>query len=290
MKFERCRNCQNEAMRFVLFGNIFLMLFKGILGVLCGSAALVADAFHSAADVLSTYITMLSVKYSKQPADQDHLYGHGKIQFISSSITGIILLIGANFILIDAIKTIYNGHYEPPNPMAMLGALVSVLMNEGMFRYQLCVFEQHRSPAFLANAWDNRSDAIASVGVLVGIGMAVFGLPIADPIAAVGVGLIVMKIGWELNVEAVRGLMDSMDNFDSLKSIYNVARETESVAGVSYLRSRYTGEHVYVEISVQADGNLKVAEGEIIVNNLVQRIKNEIGQDAEVQVFLLPAN
>lgn len=288
MKFEKCRTCQTEAMRFVLTGNTFLTLFKGILGVISGSAALVADAFHSAADVLSTYVTMLSVKYSKKPSDSDHIYGHGKIQFISSAITGLILMIGANFILIDSVKAMIEGHYEPPNAMAMLGALVSILLNEGMFRYQLCVFEQHKSPAFLANAWDNRSDAIASGAVLFGIAMAVLGFPIADPLAATGVGLIVMKIGWELNVDAVRGLMDTMDNFDELKTIYKVSKETQSVLGVSYLRARFTGENLYAEITVQVDGSLKVSEGERIVNDLVDRIKEKTGRGSEVNVYLLP--
>lgn len=289
MKFPHCNQCRNEVVWIAVAVNIFQMIFKGTLGVITGSAALVADAFHSSADVVASSVTLVSLKISNKPADAEHAYGHGKIQFISSAIVGLILMGGALLIMINAIKSIAIGDYDAPSRLALLGALISVSTNELMFHYQGCVAKELNSPAILANAWDNRSDALSSVGVTIGILFATFGYPVADPLAAVAMSLMVMKIGLELVTEAIGGLMDSLPDRDDLQTIYRVVKDTPGVLGIVYLRARTMGEELQVDVNVRVDSNLKVYEGDLIVDVLKEKIHKGLdGGNNQLQIYLTP--
>lgn len=288
MKFPHCRECRYQAIGYAIFMNTFLTLFKAAMAWLSGSAALMADAFHSSADVIASSITMLSLKYSSRPADEHHTYGYGKIQFISSSLVGMILVVGATALLVGSVNSVIDGNFQTPERIAMFAAFISILMNEMLFRYQICVYEELNSPAIMADAWDNRSDAMTSAAVLIGVGFATFGFPIVDTLAAIGVSLLVIKIGLELCLDAISGLMDTSPQEDELKGIYRLAREMPGVMGITTLRARTMGEAWYVEINIQVDGHLKVYEGDLIVELLKEKIKRGVENVHEVQVLLTP--
>ncbi|MEO5368157.1 MAG: magnetosome biogenesis CDF transporter MamB [Magnetococcus sp. WYHC-3] len=288
MKYDHCRNCREQVTWYAITNNVFLVFYKGALGVMSGCQALIADAFHSAADVIASVVTMISLKVSNQPADESHHYGHGKVQFVSSGLVGLILVTGAIFILIGAVKSIINGDYAAPDKIALLGVVVSIVANELMFRFQRCVARENNSPAIMANAWDNRSDAISSVGVLVGILFAVFGFPIADAIAAVAVGLVVVRIGAELVMEAVDGLMDAAPEMEELQAIYRAITQVPGVRGIASLRARTMGDSMHVEVDVQVPEVLKVYEGDLIVDLLQRRVMQEVAHIGEVRIHLTP--
>lgn len=288
MKYPHCPDCRYQVVWYAFSMNVFMVVFKGVLAVLSGCSALVADAFHSSADVIASTVTMVSMRISGKPADEGHAYGHGKIQFVSSAIVGIILLIGATFIIIGAVKSIMKGDYGAPDAIALLGAGVSVIANEIMYHYQSCVGRENNSPAIIANAWDNRSDAISSVAVMVGIALAIFGFPIADPLAAAGVALVIIHIGFELIKDAIDGLMDASPEVGELREIYDVVRKVTGVLGVSYMRARTVGDELHVEISVEVDGSLYVYEGDVIVEVLKERIMGAVDHIGRVYVFLTP--
>ncbi|MBF0240553.1 MAG: cation transporter, partial [SAR324 cluster bacterium] len=207
MRFEACKQCRTEQGIHSFLVNLFMALFKGVLGVLTGSAALVADGLHSSADVIATSVTMVSVWISGKPASKSYAYGYGNIQFISAAIVGMILLLGALYLFVNATINIVSGLIESPNMLAVIGAIVSITMNQLLFHYQKCVGQENNSPAIMSNAWDNRSDALSSAAVLFGIIVAVLGFPIADPLAAIAVSLVIVKIAVELLIDAVNGLM-----------------------------------------------------------------------------------
>lgn len=288
MKFDRCTECRDEVVWYAFAVNIAQVFFKGTLGILSGSAALVADAFHSSADLIANIVTMISLRISSKSADEDHTYGHGNIQYISSSIVGLILIGGALLLLVSSIKNIILGNFAAPARIALFGAIISISLNEIMYRYQSCVGKENNSPAIIANAWDNRSDAFSSFAVLVGILFATFGFPIADPLAAIGVSLVVIKIGVELNRDAVNGLMDSAPEIDELKEIYKIARGVRSVLGISYLRGRTVGESLHVEVEVYVDSIIKVYESDLIVDVIKEKILAGVEHADNVQVFISP--
>ncbi|HIJ85807.1 MAG: cation diffusion facilitator family transporter [Magnetococcales bacterium] len=288
MKFPHCPECRYQVVWYAFSMNVFMVVFKSVLAVLSGCSALVADAFHSSADVIASTVTMISMKISGKPADEDHAYGHGKIQFLSSATVGSILLVGAAFILVGAVKSIMKGDYAAPDGIALLGAGISVIANEIMYHYQSCVGRENNSPAIIANAWDNRSDAISSIAVMIGIGLAIFGFPIADPLAAAGVALVIVHIGIELIKDSINGLMDASPEVDELRVIYNVVRNVAGVLGISYMRARTIGDELHVELSVEVDGSLYVYEGDVIVDVLKDRIVNAVDHIGRVYVFLTP--
>ncbi|MEO5341945.1 MAG: magnetosome biogenesis CDF transporter MamB [Gammaproteobacteria bacterium SHHR-1] len=288
MKFEHCKECRNEVVWWAFFVNIAQMTYKGLLGVMTGSAALIADAMHSGADVVASSVTMASLKISAKPADERHPYGYGNIQFISSSIVGLILILGAIYLIYESFMAILAGEISAPNVAAVLGAALSALTNELMYRYQSCVATENNSPAIMANAWDNRSDALSSLAVLVGILVAVMGFPIADNLAAIAVGFMVVRIGVELNTDAISGLMDSSIEIEDLKEVYDLVNEIDGVEGIAYLRGRNVGEDLHVEINIKVNRNLSVAESDQISDWVTEKIEYEVGHVKDVLVLLTP--
>ncbi|MEO5340356.1 MAG: magnetosome biogenesis CDF transporter MamB [Magnetococcus sp. MYC-9] len=289
MKFPHCGQCRDVVIYYAIGVNSALMVFKAALGLMTGSAALVADSFHSGADVIAAIFVVISMKISNTPPDAEHAYGHGKIQFLSTFLVGAILAVGSFFLLLNSVLNVINGTFEAPNRIAVLGAILSIIANEIMFRDQRCVATELNSPAIMANAWDNRSDAISSTGVLIGLLFATFGYPIADPLASVALSLIVLHIGFELILEAIRGLMDTMPDREKLETIYRIAKQSPGVLGVAYLRARVMGDALHVVLNVQVDGRLKVYEGDLIVDVLKDKILRGLEDvRSEIQVYLTP--
>ncbi len=289
MKYPHCAACRDEVEWYVLAGNTGLVIFKGSLGVMSGSAALIADTFHSFADVLATIVTLFSLKVSARAPDHAHAYGYGKIQHISSGIIGLLLLGGSMFILVGSVMDVWRGTYAAPKSIALLGAFFSILANEFMFRYERCVARENNSPAIMANAWDNRSDALSSLGVLIGLFFATFlGFPIADPLTAIIIALMVIKIAIELIVGAINNLMDATPDFVKSSDLFRMIRKMPSVTGINYLRARSLGEDFYVEADIRVEKTLKVYEGDLIVATLEERIKQTLEHVGSVQIYLSP--
>ncbi len=289
MKLERCNHCRNEVIWWAIVVNIAQMAYKGLLGVMTGSVALVADSLHSGADVVASIVTMASVKLSRQDSNEDYPFGYGNVQFISSSIVGLILIFGAFFLMYQSVLRLVEGDISPPSAVALLGAVISVVINELMYRFQICVGRENNSPAIIANAWDNRSDALSSLGVLVGISIAVLGFPAADVLAAIVVAILVAKIGIELNIEAVNGLMDSSLEMDVLGVVYHIAAQIPQVEEVRYLRGRNVGEDVHLDIGLGIDGALKVYESDFIVAAVKERVFSAIKHVKDIRVIVMPA-
>ncbi|WP_135075091.1 magnetosome biogenesis CDF transporter MamB [Terasakiella sp. SH-1] len=283
----KCKQCKEEVVWWAIVVNICQMTYKGLLGAMTGSVALVADSLHSGADVIASIVTMLCVKISKRKASDKYPYGFGNIQFISSSIVGIILILGAIYLMYESILKIIEGNIEAPSFLAVLGAGMSVVVNELMYRYQHCVGKENNSPAIIANAWDNRSDALSSVGVLIGILFAVLGFPIADVVAAMVVAILVARIGIELNIDAIDGLMDTSVEMDVLKDVYNIAANVPNIEEVRHLRGRNVGEDIHLDISIGVSGSLKVYESDLIAQALKERIYAEVRHVTDVQIAVV---
>ncbi|MEI6413282.1 MAG: magnetosome biogenesis CDF transporter MamB [Pseudomonadota bacterium] len=289
MKYPHCYKCRDEVEWYVLAGNSGLVVFKGFLGVMSGSAALIADTFHSLADVLATIFTLFSLKISARAPDQAHAYGYGKIQHISTGTIGLLLLGGSMFILTGSVMDVVRGTYEAPNGVAVLGAFLSILANEFMFRYESCVAKENNSPAIMANAWDNRSDALSSLGVLIGIFIATFmGFPVADPLTAIIIAMVVIKIAVELMIQAINNLMDATPDFVKSSDLFQIIRKLPAVTGINYLRARSLGEDFYIEADIRVDQRLKVYEGDLIVAALEEQIKQKIEHVGSIQIYLSP--
>jgi cation diffusion facilitator family transporter len=288
MKSEHCRICRDEVIVWAVVVNIAQTTFKGVLGLMTGSAALIADSIHSGADVVASFVTMFSVKVSQRGSNEDYPFGYGNVQFISSSVVGLILIFGALYLMYESVMKIVTGTYAEPNILAVLGAVISIATNELMYRYQGCVGKENNSPAIIANAWDNRSDALSSVGVLIGISIAVMGFPIADVLAAFVVAILVARIGIELNVDAIDGLMDSSVDMDVLSEVYAIAKNTEHVVAVQHLRGRNVGEEIFLDICICVDGDLRVFESDLVADAVREKLLSDVEHVKDIQILVVP--
>ncbi|MBF0281859.1 MAG: magnetosome biogenesis CDF transporter MamB [Zetaproteobacteria bacterium] len=289
-KTDRCKGCREEVIWWAFFVNIGQTLFKGALGFISGSAALVADAMHSGADVAASAVTMTSVKISNRPANEKYPYGYGNIQFISSSVVGLILLFGAIYLMYESTLKIITGDTSSPSVVAILGAIMSIVTNEIMYRYQHCVGNKNNSPAILANALDNRSDAMSSAAVLIGIVIAVLGFPMADSLAAIMVGIMVAKIGIELNVDALSGLMDASVEMDILSAAFKEAKDVPGVESIHYIRGRNVGEDVFLDLSICVDPDISIVEADRVAERVKETIlsHHELDHLKELKVSVVP--
>jgi cation diffusion facilitator family transporter len=283
-----CGECKNKAPFYSFLANFSMMVYKGVLGVVSGSAALKADALHSLADVVCSLVTMACMKISGRKENEDYQYGYGKIQYFSSAIVGIILFLGALFLFVESAILISKGTATAPHPIAIWGAIMSIVINEIMYRYQLCVANENNSPAIRADALDNRSDAMSSVGVLFGIFGALIGFPVLDPLAAMFVAFLVIKIGIELVSDALRGLLDGSIEIKDLKKIYKATESVNGVQSISYVRGRFMGEKSWIDVEIEINSNLVVEKADEISEEVRQAIEQAVDHLGEVAVYCKP--
>ena len=239
--------------------------------------------------MVASAVTIFCVKMSDKPADEKYPFGYGNIQYISSAIVGLILLLGAVVLMYESVLKILSGNLEAPSIIAAVGAAVTVCTNELMYRYQICVGNENNSPAIIANAWDNRSDAMSSVAVLVGVVASVLGFPIADTLAAIGVSLLVGKIGVELIGEAIKGLMDSSVDVEILEAAWQITMDTPNVHSIYFMRGRNVGEEVHLDIRLRVNPGMKIKESTALAEDVKARIQQEITHARDIRLFVSPA-
>ncbi|KAF0114565.1 MAG: Co/Zn/Cd cation transporter [Rhodospirillaceae bacterium] len=284
-----CIRCRREVAWWAMSINFGLVVFKGALGLMTGSHALLVDAWHSAADVVASLVVLMAVRISDRRPDEKYPFGYGHIQFLSSVVIGLILFLGALYLMSVSIVRIVAGNLPTPSVMAALGAGISIVANELMFRYQRCVGAANNSPAITANAWDNRSDVLASVAVLAGLVAALARYPVADSLAALFVAVLIARIGIVLNRDAVRGLVDSSVEKEILHLVFQSVSEMPAVEGIHSLRGRYVGEEMHLDIAIAVHPDLKIADSDVITAAVRARIQGELKHARDIRVTTLPA-
>ena len=210
-----------------IVANVLLSAVKLIAGIIGKSMALVSDAIHSLSDVFGSVIVIIGVKFSKKEADEDHPYGHEKIECLASLALAAILFFTAGIIVFDTIEKILNNEsLETPSLVALIVAFVSIVAKEGLYWYTA---KKIGSQALKAEAWHHRSDALSSIGSLIGVGGAMLGYKIFDPIAAGIIALLICKVAVSITKDAVDKMIDKSCDPETIKAMSEVV---ESVPGV----------------------------------------------------------
>lgn len=253
--------------------NVVLSVFQIVAGFMTKSHGLVADGIHSLSDLVADFVVLLANHHSQKEADNDHPYGHYRYETAASLVLGILLFAVGGGILWSAI-----GKLENPETIAevhiaalwvALGALVS---KELLFRYMLAVAKRVKSSMLVANAWHARSDAASSLVVGVGIVGNLAGYPMFDPIAAIIVGFIIAKMGWDFGWDALHDLMDRAANDEEILAIRTTLEATPGVMGVHDIRTRKMGDMIIVDAHLEIDARLSVAEGHDIAVDARSRV------------------
>lgn len=274
-----------------IFGNILLTLFKLFAGIFAHSGAMVSDAMHSLSDVFATLVAFIGVKVSKKEADKEHPYGHERLESIASIILALILIGTGVGIGISGIDKIINRNtitIETPGFMALVAALISILAKEGMFWYTRHYAIKLNSQAFMADAWHHRSDAISSVGSLIGITFARMGYPIFDPIASVLIALLILKVGYNIFTDGFNRMIDSRCSDELEDRIRSIVIKQEGVEAIDLLMTRKFGSKMYVDIEILADGDQTLRQSHYIAQRVHDEVEKNIPDCKHCMVHVNP--
>ncbi|TAM90075.1 MAG: cation transporter [Candidimonas sp.] len=245
--------------------NICLIVVQGTVGLLAHSQALLADAIHSLSDLLSDVIVLVAGSHSLKAPDADHPYGHLRFETAATLALGAILLAVGAGMLWTAFEHLQSPEADGPVGKAALGAaIITLVTKEGLFRYMLRIAKRARSSMLVANAWHARSDAASSLVVAVGIVASLAGFPVGDPFAALIVGVIIGRMGWKFFLSAFNDLTDRAVDESTEERIRQHILSTEGVLGIHALKTRKLGDMIWVEVDLEMDADLTIAQGHAI--------------------------
>ena len=258
---QRARAAQKSTWVSVVV-NILLAATQISVGVFAKSQALIADGIHSLSDLVSDFVVLFASHHSKKDADEDHPYGHQRFETGASMVLGGLLLAVALGMLWSAFEKLKAPHeIASVHGVALAVAVLALVAKETLFRYMLRTAKAVKSSMLVANAWHARSDAASSLVVAVGIIGNLLGYPILDPIAALIVGLMVGKMGWEFGSDAFNDLMDRSANDKEVQAITDTLLQTPGVLGVHDVRTRKMGDMILVDAHIEVDAFLTVETG-----------------------------
>lgn len=255
-----------------VFGNVALAFFKLVAGIAGNSGAMISDAIHSFSDVIATAIAWVGVKSSKKTADASHPYGHERFESVASLFLGLILLVTGIAIGIEGVRSaadvLGGGVFKMPEAIALLAAGVSIITKEAMFWYTRHVAKVLMSSAFMADAWHHRSDAISSVAALVGIGGAMMGFYVLEPIATVFIAVFIAGVAFKLLRDALNQLLDSSVGREFEEELTHFVCEQKGVLGVDMVRSRRFGNRICIDLEIKVEGKQTLEEAHAIAENV----------------------
>ena len=284
-------NQVSQIIRVTIWGlclNLFLVGLKLAVGIVVGSAALVADAVHSISDLFTDIVVILGIRLSSRPADEDHAYGHGRFETIATSLIGAMLVGAGIFIAWKSGLSLYRGEINIPGYAVVVVAAVSILSKEWIYRVTQRVARQVGSSALRVNAWHHRSDALSSVAVLFGAVAGLVGWGYGDQSAAIVVGVMVSIVGlnalWKVFVELTEGSISGEEQ----KSIVEAIQSVPGVKGWHRLRTRLVGREVFMDIHLLVDSGLSVAEGHRICSTVESTIMQTVQRPINIVVHCEP--
>lgn len=251
---------------------LVLSAFKLISGYIFASSALVADGYNNVTDIVASVAVLIGLRISQKPPDSDHTYGHFRAETIAALIASFIMAVVGLQVLVEAVRSWYDGSFVAPNLWSAGVAVISAIAMLGVYRYNSRLAKQINSQALMAAAKDNRSDAWVSIGAAIGIIGAQFGLPWLDKVAAIAVGLLICKTAWEIFRDCTHRLTDGFDQKELTDLRSSVAR-VPGVETIKDVKARVHGSHVLVDIVIEVDGKLSLIEGHQICDRVEERLK-----------------
>jgi cation diffusion facilitator family transporter len=274
-----------------LFTNTFLILLKFSAGIIGDSQALIADAVHSISDLFTDAVVLLGIKIGGKPPDEEHHFGHARIETLASAIVGLALIGTAAYLGIDAALNIH-GHTEyHPTGIALIGAGVSIALKEALYRYTALIGRRMKSQLIVANAWHHRSDALSSIAVLLGVGGTLIkpSWHILDACAALLVSFFIIKVGLDILWKSLREFTDTAPRPEIMEQLMDLSLAVEGVMDVHDLRVRISGGFYQAEIHIVVDGQLTVVEGHRIAKTVERCLTKQMDALERVIVHVDPA-
>ncbi len=285
-----------KIIKYTLCANIFLALLKGAVGLLTGSTALKADAVNSAGDVLASLVILLAMRYALRPRDENHHYGHGKMEALVSLAVGVMILIGTGFLLRDVALSIIYGSEASPSWIAFGAAVVSIAFKSVMYKMTIAAGKRLSSIALMSSAKDHRNDIFATSGAAAAIGLAFlgqrFGMPAlvlySEPVIAAVISIFIIKTAAEILAAAGRMLLDAAPNTEIVEGISSAAAAAAGVIKLDWLKCREMGRGLLVDAAVQVSGDISVKDGHEIGDGVKIAIMAKYPEVLDVLVHINP--
>ena len=275
--------------------NVLLLVLKFAAGILGHSAAMIADAIHSLTDFATDVVVLVFVKLGNKPMDKDHDYGHGKYETLATAIIGISLFaVGVMICWSGLVKTYHaflGEELQQPGIVALVAAVASVALKEWAYQFTVRTGRKYHSEAVVANAWHHRSDALSSIGTMLGIGGAILlgsHWAVLDPLAAIVVSIFIIKAAWGLVMQSVKELTDASLPEMEEDEILKIANEEQGVGEIHNLRTRRIGNKIAIEMHVRMPGSLSLYEAHEHATHIETKLKQHFGADTHVGIHLEP--
>lgn len=289
---------EKEIFRVTIWGgiiNVVLLVVKFAAGIFGHSAAMIADAVHSLTDFATDVVVLIFVHLGNKPADRDHDYGHGKYETLATAIIGTSLLaVGVLIFCSGAGKTwrVIQGEMLPsPGKVALVAAVASIVLKEWAYRFTVKVGKRCHSEAVVANAWHHRSDALSSVGTMIGIGGAILlgnRWTVLDPLASIVVSVFIVRAAWQLMMESMKELTEASLSDEDEAVIMHIAASEPGVSEVHNLRTRRVGNRIAIEMHARMLGSTPLVEAHLHATAIEHRLKEHFGPDTLVSIHLEP--
>ena len=290
-----CKDCDikivNKLSAVTILGNVFLAGFKMIAGIFGNSGAMVSDAVHSLSDVLTTLIAYVGVKLSKKNPDEKHPYGHERFECVASLSLSLLLAVTGIGIGYAGLMKILGGDVskiEVPTFLPLIAAIISVAVKEGMYWYTMYYAKRLNSSAFKADAWHHRSDAFSSIGSFIGIGAAKLGFPIMDPIASIIICFFILKVAYDVGMDALNKMIDTSCSHDFECDVEDFIKKQEGVQGVDTLRTRQFGNKIYIDLEIAVDRNLSLLAAHDIAERVHAAVEEQYPDVKHIMVHVNP--
>lgn len=260
--------------------NVMLAVFKLFAGIVGNSAAMISDAIHSISDFSTTFIVMIGIKMGGQDSDENHQYGHERMESIAALIVAFILIavglwIGYNGVM--HIIRIDEEAFVTPGLLALSAAVVGIFVKEGLFWYVRSAAKRLKSDALMADAWHSRSDGLSSIGSLIGIIGARAGFPVMDYLASIVICAFIIKVGVDIGRSAIDKISDKSCDKETVEKIRDIVLANKGVHGIERLNTRMFGNKIYVDVDIYFDGNSSLFEA----HDVMQQIHDEIEEKIE---------
>src|SRR5690625_43448 len=275
--------------------NILLTIIKTVGGIVSGSRALIADALHSASDIVGSNVILFAVKISVQPPDEEHPYGHGKAENIASIIIAFLLIAVGIEISISSVNVFFGEKPVAPGMLALIVIILSILIKEALFHYKYRLGKKYQSTALISEAWHHRSDSLSSIAALIGIGAAILGerydiplLVYGDAVAGIAVSLIVIKVGYDLAKDASNVMMEKVLDKEKVQPYKDTVKNIAGVLLIDQMYARTHGRYVIIDIKISVNPKITVREGHDIAAMVKEALLNNHKDIEDVLVHINP--
>ena len=286
-------NMEKTAMKvsiISIIANVVLAAFKLVAGILAHSGAMISDAIHSASDVFSTFVVMIGIKIASKEPDEEHPYGHERMECVAAIILATILCITGLGIGKNALQFITGNSSEVsvPGMLALIAAIVSIIVKEAMFWYTRHYAKMIDSGALMADAWHHRSDALSSIGAFIGIIFARMGYVMMDSIACLVICVFIVKAAYDIFKDAIDKMVDKSCSLEVEAEIRTIVMSVDGVKGIDSLSTRLFGNKMYVDIEIRADGEKTLNETHEIAEAVHDSIEAQFEKVKHIMVHVNP--